>query len=100
MGGLIPLDQLVNLVNIGTLIAFAFVSIGIVPLRRHKDVVNKGFKVPGYPVVPILSFIFCLIFMSQLSIETWEMSGIWFALGLIIYFAYGYRHATHTSFDE
>ncbi|WP_127848523.1 APC family permease [Lacticaseibacillus hulanensis] len=93
MGGFIPLDQLVNLVNIGTLIAFAFVSIGIIPLRRHKDIDNKGFKVPGYPVVPILSFIFCLIFMSQLSVETWVMSGIWFAFGLIVYFTYGYRHS-------
>ena len=97
MGGIIPLDQLVNLVNIGTLIAFAFVSIGIIPLRRHRDVTNTGFKVPGYPVVPLLSFIFCLLFMSQLSLETWEMSGIWFAIGLVIYFAYGYRHATHVT---
>ncbi len=93
MGGFIPLDQLVNLVNIGTLIAFAFVSIGIIPLRRHKDIDNQGFKVPGYPVVPVLSFIFCLIFMTQLSAETWLMSLVWFAFGLVIYFAYGYRHA-------
>lgn len=94
MGGIIPLDQLVNLVNIGTLIAFAFVSIGVIPLRRHKEIQNDGFKVPGFPVVPIISFIFCLIFMSQLSAETWMMSGVWFAIGLILYFAYGYRHAT------
>ncbi|WP_462400055.1 APC family permease [Lacticaseibacillus pantheris] len=97
MGGLIPLDQLVNLVNIGTLIAFAFVSIGIIPLRRHEDINNSGFRVPGYPVVPILSFIFCLVFMSQLSKETWLMSGVWFAVGLIIYFTYGYRHGHSTA---
>lgn len=94
MGGMIPLDKLVSLVNIGTLIAFAFVSIGIIPLRHHKDINNDGFKVPGYPVVPIVSFIFCLIFMSQLSRETWLMSGVWFAIGLVIYFTYGYHHAT------
>ncbi len=97
MGGLIPLNQLVNLVNIGTLIAFAFVSIGIIPLRRHEDINNSGFRVPGYPVVPILSFIFCLVFMSQLSKETWLMSGVWFAVGLIIYFTYGYRHGHSTA---
>ncbi|MGV7975226.1 amino acid permease C-terminal domain-containing protein, partial [Mycobacterium kansasii] len=73
MGGLVPLTQLVNLVNIGTLIAFAFVSIGIIPLRRHQAFNNEGFKVPGYPVTPIISFLFCLLLMTQLSVETWIM---------------------------
>ncbi len=58
MGGLVPLNQLVNLVNIGTLIAFAFVSIGIIPLRRHEAINDQGFQVPGYPVTPIVSFLF------------------------------------------
>lgn len=93
MGGLVPLTQLVNLVNIGTLIAFAFVSIGIIPLRKHEKIDNAGFKVPGYPVVPIISFLFCLLLMSQLSAETWIMSLIWFAFGMVVYFAYGFRHA-------
>ncbi|MFD1431774.1 APC family permease [Lacticaseibacillus yichunensis] len=92
LGGLVPLTQLVNLVNIGTLIAFAFVSIGIIPLRRHKQIENTGFKVPGYPVVPILSFLFCLLLMSQLPLETWLMSLIWFGIGLVIYFSYGFWH--------
>lgn len=95
LGGLVPLTQLVNLVNIGTLIAFAFVSIGIIPLRRHEHLENTGFRVPGYPVVPIISFLFCLLLMSQLSLETWLMSLVWFAFGMVIYFAYGFRHA-HT----
>lgn len=92
-GGMIPLTQLVNLVNIGTLIAFAFVSIGIIPLRKNPEIKNEGFKVPGYPVVPIISFLFCIGLMSQLGMETWIMSGLWFALGMIVYFAYGFRHA-------
>lgn len=93
MGGFVPLTQLVNLVNIGTLIAFAFVSLGIIPLRKHEQIDNHGFQVPGYPVVPIVSFLFCLLLMSQLSAETWVMSLIWFGIGMVIYFAYGYRHA-------
>ncbi|MFD1394057.1 amino acid permease [Lacticaseibacillus jixianensis] len=92
MGGLVPLTQLVNLVNIGTLIAFAIVSLGILPLRRHEQINNPGFKVPGYPVVPLLSFLFCLLLMSQLPQETWLMSLVWFGIGLIIYFSYGFRH--------
>ncbi|WP_390406750.1 APC family permease [Lacticaseibacillus jixiensis] len=93
MGGFVPLTQLVNLVNIGTLIAFAFVSIGIIPLRKHELINNDGFKVPGYPVIPVISFLFCLLLMSQLSAETWLMSLIWFAFGMVVYFAYGFRHA-------
>ncbi len=92
LGGLVPLTQLVNLVNIGTLIAFAIVSLGILPLRKHEQIHNPGFKVPGYPVVPVVSFLFCLLLMSQLSKETWMMSLIWFGIGLLIYFAYGFRH--------
>ncbi|WP_125754771.1 APC family permease [Lacticaseibacillus hegangensis] len=92
LGGLVPLTQLVNLVNIGTLIAFAIVSLGILPLRKHEQIHNPGFKVPGYPVIPIVSFLFCLLLMSQLSKETWLMSLAWFSVGLLIYFGYGYRH--------
>ena len=56
MGGLVSLDQLTSLVNIGTLFAFTLVSFGIIPLRRRKDIGNRGgFKVPLYPFIPILS---------------------------------------------
>ena len=94
MGGSISLDQLTNLVNIGTLLAFTFVSFGIIPLRRRKDIGNRGgFKVPLYPVLPIISGLACLGMMCLLSKETYIGAGIWFALGLILYFSYGYRHS-------
>ena len=94
MGGSISLDQLTNLVNIGTLLAFTFVSFGIIPLRRRKDIGNRGgFKVPLYPALPIISGLACLGMMCLLSKETYIGAGIWFALGLILYFSYGYRHS-------
>lgn len=72
LAGLIPLDQLANLVNIGTLIAFAFVSFGILLLRRNPKLnAIKGFRVPLYPVLPIISGLLCLFMMTQLSMETW-----------------------------
>lgn len=92
LGGLVPLDQLTNLVNIGTLLAFTFVSIGIIPLRRNQEIPNDGFKVPGYPVLPIISAILCVGLMATLPAETWIASIIWFVLGMIIYFSYGIRH--------
>lgn len=94
MGGFVSLDQLTNLVNIGTLLAFTFVSFGIIPLRKRKDIGNRGgFKVPFYPVLPIISGLACLGMMCLLSKETYIGAGIWFALGLILYFSYGYRHS-------
>ena len=94
LGGFVSLDQLTNLVNIGTLLAFTFVSFGIIPLRRRKDIGNRGgFKVPFYPVLPILSGLACLAMMCLLSKETYIGAGIWFALGLVLYFSYGYRHS-------
>ncbi|KRM89360.1 amino acid permease [Liquorilactobacillus vini DSM 20605] len=94
MGGFVSLDQLTNLVNIGTLIAFTFVSIGIIPLRKRQDIPNNdGFKVPFYPILPIISALLCILMMTKLSIETWIASIVWFIIGMIIYFSYGIRHS-------
>lgn len=94
MGGLVSLDNLTSLVNIGTLLAFTFVSFGIISLRHRQDIGNQGgFQVPLYPVLPLLSGFACLWMMSQLSKMTFMGAGIWFLIGLIIYFAYGYRHS-------
>lgn len=94
MGGLVSLDQLTSLVNIGTLLAFMVVSFGIIPLRRRKDIGNRGgFKVPLYPILPILSGLACLAMMTQLEKITYIGAGIWFGIGIIIYFAYGYWHS-------
>ena len=94
MGGLVSLDQLTSLVNIGTLFAFTLVSFGIIPLRRRKDIGNRGgFKVPLYPFIPILSGVLCLAMMTQLQLETYIGAGICLTLGIIIYFTYGYWHS-------
>lgn len=94
MGGFVPLDQLTNLVNIGTLIAFLFVSFGIIPLRHNKEIENnQGFQVPGYPVLPVISGLLCMFMLTQLQAETWIASGVWFLFGLILYFSYGIRHS-------
>lgn len=94
MGGLVPLDELTSLVNIGTLIAFTFVSFGIIPLRHRQDIKNEGgFKVPWYPVLPIISGIACVAMLTQLKLETWIASGIWFLIGLVLYFSYGFSHS-------
>ena len=94
IGGFFSLNQLTNLVNIGTLLAFMFVSLGVLPLRKRKDIPNKdGFKVPFYPVLPIISAILCAVMLAQLSLETWTAAFVWFAVGMVIYFSYGIKHS-------
>ncbi|KRK36501.1 amino acid permease [Levilactobacillus parabrevis] len=91
----IPIDKIAELVNIGTLSAFAMVSLGIVFLRhdeRFKDM-DTSFKVPWYPVLPIASFLACVYLMTQLQPFTWEAFGVWVVLGLIVYVSYGYHHS-------
>lgn len=90
---LFSVDQLANLVNFGTLFAFIWVSFGILRLRRRKDIFNDGFKVPGYPYVPLLSGIICIVMICHLSMDVYLMAGTWLVIGVIIYFVYGYRHS-------
>ncbi|WP_026908285.1 amino acid permease [Paucisalibacillus globulus] len=91
--GLLPLSKLAEMTNMGTLLAFTIVSIGVIFLRKNKKVSSGGFKVPLFPFIPILSFVSCIFLITQLSIDTLIASGIWFLFGLIIYFFYGRRHS-------
>lgn len=91
--GFIPLSRLAELVNMGTLIAFTIVSIGVIFLRKNKNIPSGGFKVPFFPVLPIISFLLCIFLITQLSVFTWIACSVWFIFGLIIYFTYGRKHS-------
>ncbi|CCI82467.1 APC family permease [Lactobacillus hominis] len=91
--GLIPLMELASLINAGTLIAFAFISFGIIPLRKRKDIVNNGFKMPLYPVLPILSGLLSIYFIVMLPTNTKIMVSIWIIIGLLVYSFYGIKHS-------
>ncbi|MBW8460756.1 amino acid permease [Lactobacillus johnsonii] len=93
MGGLFSLKELTSLVSIGTLLAFTFVSFGVILLRRRKDIPEGDFKVPFYPVIPILSGLACIGMMCFLSVKTYIFASIWFLFGLFIYCVYGYEHS-------
>lgn len=86
-------DQLTNLVSFGTLFAFALVSFGILRLRKRNDIPNQGFRVPGYPFIPVISGLFCIFMMCQLNKDVYIMAAIWLLLGLIIYLVYGFHHS-------
>jgi len=88
-----PLSQIVKLVNIGTLFAFVLVNIGVIVLRRTRPEMERPFKVPLVPFVPLLGLAFTFFLMSQLPLTTWIRFIVWLVLGLIIYALYGYRHS-------
>ena len=91
--GFTPIRILGELVSIGTLMAFVIVSIGIIFMRRQRPELKRPFRTPLVPLVPILSALVSLALMASLPRETWERLVIWMVIGIVIYFAYGYRHS-------
>ncbi len=91
--GLFPLDLLGDLVSIGTLLAFAVVSAGVLILRRTMPDAPRVFRTPFMPVTPILAVVSCIALMTSLAPNTWGRLAVWLALGALVYAAYGYRHS-------
>ena len=89
-------------VSFGTLVAFSLVAISLMVMRRkHRDL-ERPFKVPFYPVVPILTVIVCAYVLTSLQPITWIICTCWLAIVFLFYLAYGRRHATlnHYTSDE
>nr|WP_188648678.1 amino acid permease [Marinithermofilum abyssi] len=92
-GGVVPLTQIAELVNMGTLSAFITISLGIIVLRVKQPDLPRAFRCPGVPVVPLLAILFCGFLIMQLSSVTWFAFAIWLLAGLTIYFAYSHKHS-------
>jgi APA family basic amino acid/polyamine antiporter len=93
VAALTPIGTLEYMVNIGTLAAFTLVSIAVPVLRHKRPDLQRPFKVPGSPVLPLLAAAIAFYLMLTLPVETWIRFLGWMALGVVIYFAYGYRRS-------
>jgi amino acid transporter len=93
LAGLLPINFLAEMTSIGTLVAFLVVSIGVIVLRRTAPDLPRGFKVPGYPVTPILSVLGCLWIIKDLRPVTIIAFVVWVGVALVFYFLYGIRHS-------
>ena len=97
--GLFPIQILGQLVNIGTLLAFVLVCGGVWMLRHTRPDLERPFKTPWVPVVPILGILTCLGLMATLPLDTWIRLLVWLVIGFAIYFAYGRKHSFLTAKD-
>jgi APA family basic amino acid/polyamine antiporter len=86
-------NETYNLTNIGTLSAFALVSAGVLVLRYTEPERPRPFRVPWAYVVAPLSVVLCVYVMLGLPLETWIRFSVWLAIGLALYFVYGYKHS-------
>ncbi len=93
LAGLVPLDKLADMVSIGTLTAFIVVAVGVIILRVREPDLPRAFKVPGYPVTPVLSVLACGYILVSLHWYTWIAFSGWIFLALIFYFLWGRHHS-------
>jgi APA family basic amino acid/polyamine antiporter len=93
----VPLSELAELVNIGTLFAFILVAIGVLVLRRTRPDLERAFRCPWVPVVPILAMLTSFYLMLNLPAATWIRFVVWMVIGLAVYFLYGARHSRLTT---
>jgi len=100
LAGLLPIEVLLSLVSMGTLLAFVIVCAAVLILRRIHPEAERPFRAPLVPLVPILGIAVCLLLMFSLPSENWLRLVIWLAIGLAIYFGYGRRHSLMASPDD
>ena len=93
LAGSLPIDALLHLTNIGTLLAFVIVCTAVLIMRAKHPEAERPFKAPFYPVVPILGILSCLLLMFSLPVANWWRLFVWLGIGFVIYFGYGRRHS-------
>lgn len=93
IAGFIPLGDLAELVNIGTLAAFVLVCFGVIVLRFTQPNLTRPFRSPYSPLFPALGMISCSALMAFLPAQTWWRFLIWLAMGIVFYFVYSKSHS-------
>jgi APA family basic amino acid/polyamine antiporter len=93
LAGLLPIDALLHLTNIGTLLAFVIVCTAVLIMRKKHPEANRPFKAPLFPFVPIMGILCCLLLMFSLPADNWWRLFVWLAIGFVIYFGYGKKHS-------
>ncbi|MBU6474929.1 MAG: amino acid permease [Alphaproteobacteria bacterium] len=94
MAGVIPLDVLADLVNIGTLAAFVLVCAGVIVLRKTRPDMPRPFRMPFGPFLPLMGILSCGALIFFLPLITQLRFVVWLAVGLLIYFLYSGKNSS------
>jgi APA family basic amino acid/polyamine antiporter len=93
IAGFLPIAEAAELTNIGILLAFIIVCTAVVVLRYRRPDLPRQFRTPLMPVIPAIGVVFSIWLITFLAWQTWVRFAAWFAIGLVIYFAYSRRHS-------
>ena len=93
VAGLVPIDALVDLISIGTLLAFLMVSAGVLALRRARPDLERPFRVPAVRLTAAIAIVSSIALMVTLPIQTWIRLAVWLLIGIAIFFGYGRSRA-------
>jgi APA family basic amino acid/polyamine antiporter len=93
LAAVVPLEKIIELVNVGTLSAFILVNIGVIILRRTRPDMARPFRVPLSPIFPLIGVGLCIYLLRDLPTATWVRFVVWLAVGVLIYAFYGFRNS-------
>ncbi|NID05801.1 amino acid permease [Luteibacter jiangsuensis] len=93
LAAVFPLNVLGDLTSMGTLVAFCAVCAGVMILRKTAPDLPRTFRVPWAPVTCVLGILSCIGLLWSMGVRNWVLMGVWTAVGVIVYLAYGYRHS-------
>ena len=100
ISGFTPINVIAEMCSVGTLFAFIVSSVGVMIMRKKYPDLARPFRCPAIYVVGTLAIVSCGYIMYNLSSMTWERFWIWSALGILVYFLYGYRHSRENKQGE
>jgi APA family basic amino acid/polyamine antiporter len=96
----VPGDIVGDMTSIGTLFAFILVCAGVWILRVKRPDIQRQFKTPLVPLIPILGILVCGAMIYGLGWTNWLRLGVWMVIGLIIYFAYSIKKSKLNKNDK
>ena len=93
LAGFLPLGKLADLANVASIIAFALVSYTTIVFYKKFPDIKRGFRVPGMPILPIISIILFGALLYSVTLTTWIIFVLWVIVGMIVYFTFSYKNS-------
>jgi APA family basic amino acid/polyamine antiporter len=91
--GFFDINVLGDMTSVGTLAAFAIVCLSVIYLRRAAPELPRGFKVPLYPLLPVLGILSCLYLITTVPLNVLMFFVYYMVGGVVLYFIYGIRNS-------